>query len=349
MFAEPPAGPLPAWVDTWFPPPPEVPDAQCASARHRLRYEDVAQDGRLCVVAMPQAIGEAVWRASIARHNAAAHLRERGVLPILTRLVCVGGAHDPHARARESPNDGARADHGLPDGPLDVNAEVESHGRWALARSGDADDAGNPTRLYLNTWAQVEAPRGRTHGPPPEGAGRTQTVARVFAEHVFTRPFAPPAERRVTRLDVPGMPTVPALRYVPAGVDELLALPPGATPMGADGHAFVSDTVHTVFGPCHTDSNQHVNSLVYPRLCEEAVLRRLHAVGETVPRLCRAMELLFRKPSFAGDRVWLELRTFRLPSPPGATGASPVGAQVAVHGVGDPPGRPRCVGRLVLR
>jgi hypothetical protein len=340
MFAEAPSGPLPAWVDAWSPPPPEVPDAQRASARYRLRYEDVAQDGRLCVLGMPPAVGEAIWRASIAHHDAATHMRERGVLPILTRLVCVGGSHDPHA------GDAAAAA-GAPDGPLDVDAFVTAEGRWALARSDD--ERGGVARLYANMWATIRAPRGRTYGPPPEGAGVVQTVGRVFAEHVFTRPFAPPSERRVTQLDVPGLPPVPELRYAPATVDDVLAWPSGASPLGADGDAFRADPVQTVFGLAHTDSNQHVNSLVYPRLCEEAALRRLAAVGETRPRLSRAMELLFRKPSFAGDRVELAVRVFGLPARDGATGPAPVGAQVAVRGVGDPDGRPRCVARIVLR
>src|SRR5258708_31906958 len=34
-------------------------------------------------------------------------------------------------------------------------------------------------------------------------------VGRIFAEHVLSRPFSPPAERKVTRLDAPGVPEIP--------------------------------------------------------------------------------------------------------------------------------------------
>ncbi len=53
------------------------------------------------------------------------------------------------------------------------------------------------------------------------------------------------------------------------------------------------------FGAMHTDSNQHVNSLVYPRLFEEIAMRHLgrpHALARTV-------DVRFRKPSFIGDKL----------------------------------------------
>lgn len=63
-----------------------------------------------------------------------------------------------------------------------------------------------------------------------------------------------------------------------------------------------------VFGVVHTDSNQHVNSLVYLRLFEEAVLRSLPA--KTGPVLARRLEIAYRKPCFAGDRMRIHTKTF---------------------------------------
>ena len=54
-------------------------------------------------------------------------------------------------------------------------------------------------------------------------------------------------------------------------------------------------------GLAHTDANQHVNSLVYPRLFEEAVLRRLATLGKPTALLTRRAEVAFRKPAFAGE------------------------------------------------
>ena len=53
----------------------------------------------------------------------------------------------------------------------------------------------------------------------------------------------------------------------------------------------------------HTDGNQHVNSLVYPRIFEELALRR-HGDPKI---LARAIELRWRKPFFAGDRATVAL------------------------------------------
>jgi hypothetical protein len=67
----------------------------------------------------------------------------------------------------------------------------------------------------------------------------------------------------------------------------------------------------TAFGLDHTDSNQHVNSLVYPRLFAEAALRRLAELERPRRLLIRALDIAYRKPSFAGDRVRIHTRLFR--------------------------------------
>jgi acyl-CoA thioesterase FadM len=71
----------------------------------------------------------------------------------------------------------------------------------------------------------------------------------------------------------------------------------------------------------HTDSNQHVNSLVYPRLFEEAVMRRLFALGRSRAVLARSLVIGWRRPSFAGDVLKVDLRLFET----SATGLVAVG------------------------
>jgi hypothetical protein len=58
----------------------------------------------------------------------------------------------------------------------------------------------------------------------------------------------------------------------------------------------------------HTDANQHVNSLVYPRVFEDAVVRRLLTqpqigIAEPQTLLSRALEIRYRKPFFASNRA----------------------------------------------
>ena len=71
---------------------------------------------------------------------------------------------------------------------------------------------------------------------------------------------------------------------------------------------FVVDPAPLAMGLAHTDSNQHVNSLVYARLFEEAVLRRLATMGRSRDTLARAFDIAYRRPSFAGDVLHVRLR-----------------------------------------
>jgi hypothetical protein len=208
-----------------FPPPPEVPAEQRVSGECALRYEDVAQDGRLMPLAIPHLLGEVVWAKRLV-HHPLHRLGRQGIVPILT-------------------------------------------------------------------------------------------AGRVFAEHVFTRPFAPPGAHRVERLELPGLPEVPPERWDMHAWESLLELPPGAAWLDA---ATVEDAAPVVFGLHHTDSNRHVNSLVYPRLFQDAAARRLAAHGERLDRLPVRVEVAYRKPCFAGDAVRLRLRAFRAGEHPGAAG-----------------------------
>ena len=162
-------------------------------------------------------------------------------------------------------------------GPFGLMTPMQATGRFELART-DRD------RVALNMWAELRAPIGRTYPPQPDNAGTEAVAGRVFAEHVFTRLFAAEsAERAVRPADV-GLRDAPP--YTPRPFAEML--PTGAQP----------DDAPIVFGLVHTDSNQHVNSLAYLRAFEEAVLRRC-APGY----LSRQLEIAYRKPCFAGDRM----------------------------------------------
>jgi hypothetical protein len=73
---------------------------------------------------------------------------------------------------------------------------------------------------------------------------------------------------------------------------------------------YVVDPVPLTLGVMHTDSNQHVNSLVYPRLFEEAALRRFALLGRPTQVLARSIDIAYRRPSFAGDTLRIFVRAF---------------------------------------
>lgn len=247
----------------------------------QLRFEDVAQDGRMRVDALPVALG-AVWRAIKMPRALRRSLVEQGVLPILTRI---------RAEALE--------------GPFAIDHSLSVVGGFALHAVHDAE--GRVERLLLDMDAEVSGPKGRTHLPAPSDAGSIAVAGRMFAEHVFTRPFADAKDRKVLALDVDGSPFVPKATRAWQPALTALEVPEGARAIEDD---FVTDATPLAMGLAHTDSNQHVNSLVYPRLFEDAILRRLATLGRGRSVLSREMDLAFRRPTFAGETLRVRLRLY---------------------------------------
>lgn len=275
-----------------FPPVPQVPPEQQIITTGPLRYEDVAQDGRLILTALPNFMGLAVFQGLIVRSEAPRVNAHAGIIPILTRLTIEGG-----------------------DGPVSVRKPVTVAGAYELAHT--VDEKGEVNRLLMNTYATLTAPIGRTNPPAPPNAGAPIGVGRVLGQHVFTRLFAPPEQRRVTAFAPGPWPPVPPTRVEWQPPDALLALPAGAA--GVDDE-LLPDEVATVFGLAHSDSNQHVNSLVYPRLFEDAALRRLAARGRELKVLARFVDVVYRKPCFAGQRMRILLRLYERDGRCGAVG-----------------------------
>lgn len=256
---------------SWIAAPP-APETTGANARVHLRYEDVCQDGRLLLEVLPNALGAAVWSAQLEGDSFAKTCIQHGVIPILSRFVIEGTP-----------------------GPFGVTKPLGVTGRFQLSQGDD--------RVFLNMWADLTGPIGRTYPPKPENAGTIASAGRIFGEHVFTRLFAPPGERRVKKLDLPGAPeSLPT--YVQRAFSSMTDLPSDASAL----EAMSLDEAPVVFGVVHTDSNQHVNSLVYIRLFEEVALRRFASLGRREVVLARKMEIAYRKPCFAGDRMRVHVR-----------------------------------------
>ncbi|MGZ3449103.1 MAG: hypothetical protein ACXWUG_06445 [Polyangiales bacterium] len=270
----------------YFPEFPAIPAEQRGESTMMPRYEDVAQDGRFMLTALPVAMGEAVWRGPLSRLTAQRALLQQGVIPILARIYVEGT--DEHVPVTK---------------PVDVS------GAYALAHDGE----GKVERILLNTWADIHGVRGRTHVPHGEGDGVRVKIGRIFAEHVFTRPWGAKEDRKVVRFDAEGVPPVPADRHAFRPLASSMELPAGATLLEEKP---VLDDVRFKFGLSHTDSNQHVNSLVYLRLFEEALSRRAPK-----PVLVRWAEIAYRKPCFAGETVRVRLQYFEHGGEVGAVGA----------------------------
>ncbi len=263
-------------ADHLLPPIPEAPADRRGEATLPLRYEDVSQDGRLSCRAMTHALGPTLWEKVLLAHPVTVPLRDDGIVPILSRLAVVAGG-----------------------GPIGFGARPRTRGAFVLVRA--TDGAGRP-RFRMDMGVEIEGVVGRTHGPPPPDAGKPIPLGRVHAEHVLTRPFGAPERRRVDAL--------PAAIAIGGEApwrepESALDLPDGARWLDAD---FVSDANVITLGLGHTDSNQHVNSLVYPLAIEEAALR--HASRPRTARFCHHVDLAFRKPFFEGQRLGVSIRAY---------------------------------------
>jgi hypothetical protein len=186
------------------------------------------------------------------------------------------------------------------DEPIRVIEPVTGRGTYQLAHSAGVDGAVD--RLFMTAWVEVRGTRGLVW--KPEKNAPQVSAGTLFVEHTFTRLFAPPNQRRVKKFAIPGLPEVPSARYDAPAPTTAMEVPLGAEALDAD---YVPDASEIYFGLEHTDANQHVNSLVYPRLFAEAALRRL----DDRKVLVRGLDIAFRKPSFAGDRVRVHQRMFR--------------------------------------
>jgi hypothetical protein len=186
------------------------------------------------------------------------------------------------------------------------------------------------SRLFMNVWCEIRGVAGRLGRP---SSGELALAGTVFAEHTFTRLLAPPDQRKVTRLDVEGYPALPPVRHAAPAPTTAAEAPAGATWQGE----LAPDTQDYVFSLDQTDQNQHVNSLVYVQLFLEAVNRRLATMGKPLRVRTDAVDIAYRKPCFAGDRVRAHLRLFQHGTTLGAAG----------HVTGDD-GKPRCFVRASL-
>ncbi len=263
-----------------------------ASVSLPMRWEDVDQTGRVTLPALASALGEACWRGYLKDHP----LREcerQGIVAIQSRMS-----------ARFS------------DASVSAEADLECEGRVTLART---ERDGDVHRLLLLLSVNVYGPSSRTYAPQPDNHGERVWLGQTFQEAVFTRPFAERGARRVLALPDVGLPVVP---------ETLVARDEALLDVASPRFSSQFITKDVTFGRVHSDANQHVNSLVYPRIFEEKVIE---IDGRTDSP--RALSMTFRKPSFVGERA-----SFRI-----ALGEDQVSGALYVEGEE----KPRVVGALL--
>jgi hypothetical protein len=289
-----------------FPAPakPAFPPGHSTTTSAYLRYEDVTQDGRLIPIAAPAALS-GLWRDVLVNHAGHRNSMHAGIIPILTRLTI--NSHEQ---------------------PIRVDRKIESRTGFELAH--DVAD-GEVSRLFMLIWCEIHGVAGKLGRAAP--TGDLALSGTLFAEHTYTRPLAPPDQRKVTHFGVEGHPDVPEARYAAPAPTTAQEAPEGATWLDE----LAPDPAEYAFTLDQTDSNQHVNSLVYIRVFHDALNRRLATRGRSMRLRSRAVDIAYRKPCFAGDKVRASLRLFEH--------ADGLGAAGLIAGVD---GKPRCYVRVLI-
>ena len=285
------------------PPIPSFPNGHASTTSYQPRYEDVTQDGRLQPIATTAGLA-GLWSGVLMEHRGHLNTIKAGIIPILTRLTI----HTVDQSVR-------------------IDRPFEAFTGFALAHDKQGDEV---TRLFMQTWCEIRATTGKLGRK--EALGEQALVGTVFSEYTYTRPLAPPDQRKVTRLDVDEMPAVPETRYAAPAPATAQEAPAGATYLDE----LAPDSAEYAFTLDQTDLNQHVNSLVYIRLCLEAFNRRLAAAGRLGKLRAKAVDVAYRKPCFAGDKVRASLRLFEHSEGLGAAGL-----------VSGDDGKPRCYLRVL--
>jgi len=269
----------------------QYPAPDVARADFQIRYDDLTQHGHIKQVTLPMVLAK-VCMEKLWAHHPLVVTRKQGIVPILSRLVIES---EPIA--------------------VSFGAPLEGRGRIELAKEHARDGA--VSALFMNSYADVWAiPSRRNKGVDPNAREHVR-IGRAFGEHVLTRPFGPAEERKVLSFNVPGQPALPDATHARVRVDANVALPEAASALDA---AFTPDDAAWSFGLIHTDLNQHVNSLVYARMFEEAAVRRAARHGHNNALFARKLSLCYRKPSFAGETMHCMLRAYELNGDFGVTG-----------------------------
>lgn len=296
-----------------IPEEPDVPEDQRGEAELGVRFEDICQDGRLRIDGVWPPMGRILWNEA-RMGRVFSGLGKRGIWNVLARLV---------VHAEEVP----------------ISPRRRALNRVMYQFAHTVDERGEVNRIVLRNWLCTEAVPARS----PADVTERRSIARAHGLHVFTRPLAPPDQRRVVSLEGTGLPEVPEARIDMPAPRTLLQAPPGATFLDPVPRP---DAAPLVFGLSHTDLNQHVNFLTYPRCIEDAALRRFADLEPGRRLLARSLEIAYSKPCFAGDRMRVVLQAFELGSVRGVCAVFVPDSDFSSSTSWDAFGRAHCTARL---
>jgi hypothetical protein len=291
-----------------FPPPPELPENDAGEETTALRYDDVTQDGRMRLEASWRPMGRQLWTRP-EPSRVLGKLGE-GVSTVLARVVMES------TEVRVVPR-----------------APMRTRVRFRFEHTANSEGA--PNRILFNTWTESVV----------TGDDDTERlVGRSYGQRVFTRLNPATGDRAITRLDGFGS-GFPPHRADWDPVLSILEAPAGAELLDPTPRL---DSGRVVFGLSHTDGNQHVNFLAYPKFVEQAALGRFVDLGIGSALMARRVELGYRRPAFAGDVLRIAVQAFRLEDSFGVTAAL-VERNAPVEGQWPDFGPVRSVARMILK
>ena len=291
------------------PPAPAFAPAHAATTRDHLRYEDCTQDGRLIPLALPPAMGGLWQEVIVASPRRAQRDRVR---------------HHPDP----DPADAALARAADPDRSPDRGRARASQ----LAH--DLDERGEVARLFMNVWCEVRGIAGRIGPRQVEGA-LSPAGHRVRRAHVHpavraarSAPGHPARGRgvsgRARGRATPQPPPTTAqrgCRRARRWLDELAA---GSGRGRVHARSDRREPARQLAG-LHPACSPRPPTAAWPR------------PGAPLTVRSRAVDIAYRKPCFAGDRVRAHVRLFEHAAGLGAAGLI-VGAE----------GKPRCYVRVLF-
>ena len=312
-----PASPLRGAPRSSIPMPPipaMPPNGPRATGRVSLRFEDVTQDGRLVLEALPTALGPTVWRGLLEKAPGFRACYENGVFPILSRLR-------------------ARGDAG---GPSRPTAAVEAEGSYRLARADDG-------RFVLEVWVDLYAPSARPTARPArrrEGRSPAGSSPSKSSRARLRRPVSGGSRRSIS----PGAPGGDRDAPVAAAV-RVGRQPPGRRDP-ARGRAARRSGADRVRALSH--GQQHARQFAgVPARARGGGLASVRRARAGLVVLGRDIDIAYRKPCFAGQTMRVVQQAFEAPGKLGVC-ASLVDAAALVGGAATPDARPHVFARMTF-
>jgi hypothetical protein len=267
---------------------PEVPAPQRIHDTVGLALEDLSEQRLVKLGGLARALEQVCWYRLLSGQPVSRLARNAALHASLSRLAFEG--------------------RGV---PVQPETRLAAVGTFQYGHTLAADGRVDRRLLRLHTELRLPEPPPGADGSDPDAL----VVGRIHTEHLLTA--ATPNGETPAGLDEFAFPDDGGTRFEWTAPSHVHAPPPNARRLDREGR--VGRTI--VFGPMHTDPRGRVRSLAFPRIFEEVALERFAALGQRVDVLAREVQLTYRKPCVAGQRVDVMLQAFERDGAPYAVGA----------------------------